>query len=96
MKNDGNYISINIKIIYKTFNRVTLDYDVRCVYITTVHGDRLEVGADMWYLWCDDYLITSGDTRDLHAIHNYVHKDYDGTWNDIWLDYTCIVCRLQS
>ena len=88
MKNADNYISINIKPMYKVFNECTLDYDTRCDYITTVHGNRLEVEGDRWYLWGEHYLITDGDTRDLHAVKNVSHHDPDGLWNEIELDYT--------
>lgn len=87
MKNADNYISINIKPMYKVFNYNTLDYDIRRDYITTVYGNRLEVEGGRWFLWCDSYLITSGDTRDLHAVKNVPHYDSDGLWNDIQLDY---------
>lgn len=88
MKNADNYISINIKPMYNLFNSYTLDYDIRRDYITTVHGNRLEVEGGTWYLWCDSYLITSGNTRDLHAVKNVPHHDSDGLWNDIEFDYT--------
>ena len=93
MKNAVNYISINIKPMCDVFNQRTLDYDIRQDYITTVHGNRLEVDNGTWYLWCDSYLITSGNTRDLHAVKNVPHYDSEGLWNDIELDYTP-VCRL--
>ena len=88
MKNADNYISINIKPMYNVFNRYTLDYDTRSDYITTVHGNRLEVDNGIWYLWCDSHLITLGNTRDLHAVKNVSHHDSYGLWNDIELDYT--------
>lgn len=88
MKNAENYISINIKPLYNLFNKYTLDYDIRREYITTVHGNRLEVCGSGWYLWFDSYLITSGDTRDLHSVKNVTHHDSDGLWNEIELDYT--------
>ncbi len=90
MKNAENYISINIKPIVKTSDVYTGDEFVHCDYITTVHGDRLEVDDGTWYLWCANYLITSGNTRDLHAIHNYAHNDSCGACNYIELDYTPI------
>lgn len=83
-----NYIAINIKPIYKTFNSITLEDDIYRDYITTVHGNRLEVESGTWFLWCDFYLITSGNTRDLHGVHNKWYVDSDGGWNDIELDYT--------
>lgn len=88
MKKADNYISINIKPTRKVFNHYTLEYDICCDYITTVHGNRLEFEDDGWYLWCDSYLITSGDTRDLHAVKNIPHHDSVGAWNVIELDYT--------
>ena len=51
-------------------------------------GNRPAVEGGTWYLWCDSYLITSGNTRDLHAVKNVPHHDSDGLWNDIELDYT--------
>ena len=88
MKNADNYISINIKPMYNLFDSHTLDYDIHRDYITTVHGNRLEIDGGTWYLWCDSYLITWGDTRDLQAVKNVPHYDSDGPWNDIELDYT--------
>lgn len=88
MKNVDNYISINIKPMYNVFDKYTLDYYNRRDYITTIHGNRLEVDGGTWYLWCDSYLIASGDTRDLHAVKNVQHHDSDGLWNEIMLDYT--------
>lgn len=90
MKNVENYISINIKPIVKTIDIFTEEEFIHRDYITTVHGDRLEVDDGTWYLWCDSYLITSGNTRDLHGVHNYAHNDSDGAWNDIELDYVPI------
>ena len=74
--------------MYNVFNKYTLDYDVCSNYITTVHGNTLEMDDGTWYLWCDGYLITSGDTRDLHGVKNVTHHDSDGLWNDIEFDYT--------
>ena len=88
MKKVDNYISINIKPMYSVLNNSTLERDIHRDYITTVHGNRLEIADDGWYLWCDSYLITSGDTRDLHAVKNISHHDSDGAWNEIILDYT--------
>lgn len=88
MKNYDNYISINIKPMYNVFNNYSLYYDIRGDYITTVHGNRLEFEGGTWFLWCDSYLITSGNTRDLHAVKNVPHLDSNGLWNDIELDYT--------
>ena len=82
-----NYISINIKPIYMAFNSITLEDEVHRDYITTVHGNKLETDGGTWYLWCDSYLIASGNVRDLHAVHNRFNKDSDGDWNDIELDY---------
>ena len=88
MKNADDYISINIKPMYNVFNRYTLDYDIRRDYITTVHGNRLEIDGGRWYLWGYGYLITSGNTIDLHAVKNVLHHDSDGAWNEIEFDYT--------
>ena len=88
MKNIDNYISVNIKPMYQMFDRYALDYYNRFDYITTVHGNKLEVEDGQWYLWCDSYLIASGNTRDLHGVKNVIHHDYNGIWNDIELDYT--------
>ena len=85
-----NYIAINIKPIYKTFNSTTLDYDMHRDYITTVHGSRIEIDGGAWYLWSDSYLVTSGDTRSLHGVHNRFNNDSDGPWNDIEFDYVPI------
>ena len=91
MKNVENYISINIKPIVETFDIITGDEFIRQGYITTVHGNRLEVDDDgKWYLWCGDYLITSGNTCDLHGVRNAAYNDSDGVWNSIELDYTPI------
>ena len=87
-----NYIVINIKPVYKVFNPITFDDVIHRDYITRVHGDRLEVDGDAWFLWCGSYLITSGDTRDLHGVHNNWRKDSEGGWNDIELDYTPVFC----
>ena len=88
MKSIDNYISINIKPVYNVFNQSTLDYDTHRDYITTVRGNRLEFEDDGWYLWCDSYLITSGDTRDLHAVKNVSCHDSVGAWNVIEFNYT--------
>lgn len=88
MKNAENYISIHIKPMYNLFNNYNLGYDIRSYYITTVHGNRLEIDGCMWYLWRDTYLVTSGQTRDLHAVKNVHHNDSSGLWNDIELNYT--------
>ena len=88
MKNADNYISININPMYNVFNKYTLENDILFDYITTVHGNRLEVDDGTWYLWCDNYLITSGNTLDLHAVKNVPHHYSDGSCNYIELDYT--------
>ena len=88
-----NYIAINIKPIYKTFNAVVNEWDIHRDYITTVYGNRLEVESGTWFLWVDSYLITSGNTRDLHGVHNKWYKDSDGGCNDVELDYTP-VCNI--
>ena len=88
MKNAVNYISINIKPMYSVLDKYTLDYYNRRDYITTVHGNMIEVDDGTWYLWCDSYLIMSGSTRDLHAVKNVPHHDSDGLWNEIMFDYS--------
>ena len=87
MKITENYISINIKPIVKTSDVYTGDEFVHRDYITTVHGDKLEVDGGTWYLWRANWLITSGNTCDLHGVHNIARHDSCGKWNDIELDY---------
>lgn len=72
-------IEIHIKPIYRVFNVLENDYDTRRDYITSVHGDRLEIESGTWYLWYGDNLITSGNTRDLHAVvpHRKYVKQFD-------------------
>ena len=87
MENTKLY-AINIKYINKVFNLATCEYDVHRDYITTVHGNRLEVESGTWYLWADSWLVTSGNTRDLHAVHNRHNHNKTMEWDDIELDYT--------
>lgn len=82
--------AINIKPISKVFNIATADYDVYRNYITTVHGNRLEADNGTWYLWADSWLVASGNTRDLHGVHNRHSCNRNMTWYDIELDYTPI------
>ena len=80
--------AINIKFINKTFNIETCDYDTHRDYITTVHGNKLEVDGDTWYLWADSWLVASGNIRDLHAVHSRHNSNKTMEWDGIELDYT--------
>ena len=87
MKNN-NEISINIKPVYRVFNQCALEYKPHRDYVTTVHGNNLEIDNNLWFLWHGNYLITSGFVRDLHARKNVLHHDSIGSWSYIELDYT--------
>ena len=82
--------AINIKYVHKVFNPVTFEEDVHRDYITTVHGNRLEVESGTWYLWADSWLVTSGNIRDLHTVHNRHNHSKTMEWDDIELDYTSV------